>query len=160
MNKNANPIEFAIEFAWANGCDLFTINNAKDELRKLKLNKSYYQGDEALDKLISLCEKAISTGKWSLTPSVIENAKANLMQIRGAKTDLAQEIYQAHNFATEEMNLYLETAKELGDLKKSLNHPVAWAKTNDSGDLYDLRLQNNPYNDQSRMVPLYRINHG
>jgi hypothetical protein len=32
---------------------------------------------------------------------------------------------------------------------------VAWARTNDRGDLFDLRLQNNPYVDQSTVVPLF-----
>ena len=36
MNENSHPIDFVIEFAWANGCDRFIINNAKDELKKLK----------------------------------------------------------------------------------------------------------------------------
>lgn len=56
--------------------------------------------------------------------------------------------------------------KEINALKKklriyeeSLDKPVAWAKINDRGDLYDLRLQNNPHDDQNKVVPLYRINH-
>lgn len=36
MNKHSDPIEFLIEFAWANGADIFVVNNAKDELKKLK----------------------------------------------------------------------------------------------------------------------------
>jgi len=36
MNQNSNPIEFVIEFASANGCNRFIINNAKDELKRLK----------------------------------------------------------------------------------------------------------------------------
>jgi hypothetical protein len=36
MNKNSNPIDFLIDFAWANGADRFVVNNAKDELKKLK----------------------------------------------------------------------------------------------------------------------------
>jgi hypothetical protein len=36
MNENSDPIEFLIEFAWANGADRFVVNNAKDELKKLK----------------------------------------------------------------------------------------------------------------------------
>ncbi len=35
-NKISNPIEFLIEFAWTNGADKFTVNNAKDELNKLR----------------------------------------------------------------------------------------------------------------------------
>lgn len=36
MEQNSNPIEYLIEFAWANGADRFVVNNAKDELKKLK----------------------------------------------------------------------------------------------------------------------------
>lgn len=45
INKVSNPIEFLIEFAWANGADKFTVNNAKDELKKLREesnNKAQY----------------------------------------------------------------------------------------------------------------------
>lgn len=38
MDKVSNPIEFLIEFAWASGADQFTVNNAKDELKKLRSN--------------------------------------------------------------------------------------------------------------------------
>jgi hypothetical protein len=83
MDKNANPLESIIEFAWASGADRFWVNNAKDELKRLRL--------------------------------------------------------------------------ELQQLKDSLANPIAWAKINSRGDLYDLRLQNNPYVDQAIIVPLYRI---
>lgn len=36
MHKNSHPLEFVIEFALANGCNRFIINNAKDELKMLK----------------------------------------------------------------------------------------------------------------------------
>jgi len=36
MEQNSNPIEYLIEFAWANGADLFFVQNAKDELKKLR----------------------------------------------------------------------------------------------------------------------------
>ena len=40
--RNALPLEFVIDFAWANGCDRFIINNAKDELKRLRLkNKEW-----------------------------------------------------------------------------------------------------------------------
>ena len=76
MDKNADPLESIIDFAWASGADMFWVNNAKDELRKLR----------------------------------------------------------GQNFAS----------------------PVAWARINDRGDLFDLRIQNNPYVDQTTVVPLYR----
>ena len=43
MNKQSNPIEFLIEFAWANGADRFVINNAKDELLKLRQEVDNYK---------------------------------------------------------------------------------------------------------------------
>jgi hypothetical protein len=36
MEQHANPIEYLIEFAWANGAARFIVNNAKDELKKLR----------------------------------------------------------------------------------------------------------------------------
>jgi hypothetical protein len=56
MNENSNPIEFLIEFAWANGADRFVVNNAKDELKKLK--------EQSLDTNRWLsCEKDLRTMK-------------------------------------------------------------------------------------------------
>jgi len=76
MNKNANPLEAIIDFAWASGADLFFVQNAKDELKKLQENK--------------------------------------------------------------------------------LASPVAWARINKYGDLFDPRLCNNIHVDQNSVVPLYR----
>lgn len=110
MKKESDPLDTIIDFAWSTGADLFWVNNAKDELKKLRQNCA----------------------------------------------ELHNEVNKSHNFGTEELNLYIETAKELGDLQKSLANPVAWAKINDRGDLYDVRLQNNPYDNQEKIVPLYR----
>lgn len=43
MEKHANPIEFLIDFAWANGADRFVVNNAKDELLKLRQEVDNYK---------------------------------------------------------------------------------------------------------------------
>lgn len=112
MEKHSNPIEHLIEFAWACGADRFVVNNAKDELKKLR-------------------EK---TKEW------------------------AKEVFIANEFAVEQTNEYLEIANQMQKLKDSLGNPVAYARINDRGDLYDLRLMNNPYVDQKTVVPLYRIN--
>ncbi len=79
-NKHSDPIEAIIDFAWATGADRFWINNAKDQLKKLR-------------------------------------AKQAELSVK----------------------------------------PVAFAKISPQGDLYDLRLQNNPYDDQSKVIPLYRM---
>ena len=111
MDKISDPLETLIDFAWANGADRFWINNAKDELKKLR-------------------EK---TKEW------------------------AKEVFIANEFAVEQTNEYLEICNQMQKLKDSLANPIAWAKINSRGDLYDLRLQNNPYVDQAIIVPLYRI---
>lgn len=76
MNQHSNPIDFLIEFAWANGADRFIVNNAKDELKNLRQKIDSYK-------------------------------------------------------------------------------VVAFGKINDRHDLYDLRIQNNPHDNQEKIVPLY-----
>ena len=110
MNKDANPIEYVIEFAWASGADRFVINNAKDELQKL-----------------------------------VDKSK-----------EMAIEAFKANQFAIEETNRWLSCEKELAQIKSVVDTPVAWARINSLGDLFDLRLQNNPHIDQKTIVPLYR----
>ena len=118
--KTSNPLDSIIDFAWASGADLFFVNNAKDNLKRLR--------EEA--------EKAkTKTLEWS------------------------QEVYKANEFAVEQTNQYLNLVEQIEKLKDLLKRPVAYAKINDSGDLYDLRLQNNPYDNQNKVVPLYRIDH-
>ena len=36
MDKNSDPLESIIDFAWSAGADLFFVQNAKDELKKLR----------------------------------------------------------------------------------------------------------------------------
>lgn len=91
MQQHSDPIEFLIEFAWANGADSFVVNNAKDELRKLRQDK----------------------------------------------------------------NRWLSCEQELFNLKKIFEQPVAYGKINAKLDLYDLRLMNNPYDNQDNIIPLY-----
>ena len=44
MNKNSDPLESIIDFAWSAGADLFFVQNAKDELKKLRdKNKEWAQ---------------------------------------------------------------------------------------------------------------------
>jgi len=102
MKEHSDPIEFVIEFALNNGASSFIINNAKDQLKKLK------------QKL----------------------------------ADSYQELFNCNQDLIEET-------------KQSINYKVvAWARTNDRGDLFDLRLQKNPYLDDETVVPLYRIYDG
>jgi hypothetical protein len=36
MKKHSNPLDSIIDFAWSAGADLFFVNNAKDELKRLR----------------------------------------------------------------------------------------------------------------------------
>lgn len=114
IEHHSNPLDTIIDFAWASGADLFFVQNAKDELKKLK------------DK----------NKEW------------------------AEEVYRANEFAAEQTNEYLAISEQMQALKDSLESPVAWARINDRGDLFDLRTQNNPYIDQNTVVPLYRKTNG
>lgn len=42
---------------------------------------------------------------------------------------------------------------EIEDLRKSFDNPIAYSRINDKGDLFDLRLQANPFIEN--LVPLY-----
>jgi hypothetical protein len=101
MNEHSNPIDFIIEFAWASGADRFVVNNAKDELKKLR-------ADSADSQRWLSCEKELSDLKQKYTKII--------------------------------------------DIFK---HPVAYGLVNDRQDLYDLRLIDNPYNPDEKVVPLY-----
>ena len=35
-NRHSNPLDTIIDFAWAAGADRFWVNNAKDELKRLR----------------------------------------------------------------------------------------------------------------------------
>lgn len=43
MEKNSEPLATIIDFAWSTGADRFWVNNAKDELKKLKQKVSEYE---------------------------------------------------------------------------------------------------------------------
>jgi len=79
--KHSDPLETIIDFAWSAGADKFWVNNAKDELKRLR--------------------------------------------------------------------------EEIDNLRNIFDKPAAWARINSRGDLYDPRLQYNPFIDESTVVPLY-----
>jgi len=66
MNKNSDPLESIIDFAWASGADLFFVQNAKDELKKLRAkNKEWaeevYRANEfaveQTNKYLEICQQ-------------------------------------------------------------------------------------------------------
>lgn len=50
--------------------------------------------------------------------------------------------------------------KELDRLKKLFDNPVAWARINGNGDVYGLRYFDNPYIDETTVLPLYSDREG
>ena len=86
LQQTSNPLETIIDFAWSAGADKFWVNNAKDELKKLR--------------------------------------------------------------------------EEVDNLRMALDKPVAWARINQRGDLYDPRLCLNPYINTQEIVPLYAYRKG
>lgn len=74
MNEHSNPIEFLIEFAWANGADRFVVNNAKDQLKKLQedssdshrwfsCEKELTQLKQEYNKLLQIFDNPVAYGK-------------------------------------------------------------------------------------------------
>ena len=53
--------------------------------------------------------------------------------------------------------MVLQMMEQMEHLQRQLNsyRVAAWVRVNDKGDLYDLRLHNNPYVDQDTVLPLY-----
>lgn len=101
-----------------------------------------------LDHLIDLCDHAISSGHWNLKKFDILNARDELKRLRQSKTDISKDCFNSNQSL-------VDCEQELLYYKNILSKPVAWGLLNDRGDLYDLRKQNNPYNDQNKVVPLY-----
>ena len=112
-----------------------------------------------LDYLIQCCETAVRTGQWKLNHFTILNAKDELARLRQAKADLAEDAFRANQSCVEDNNRWLSCERELCALKEKIksifNQPVAYGLINDRFNLYDLRIQNNPYNNPEKVVPLY-----
>jgi hypothetical protein len=121
MNPNATPIDAIIDFAWESGANLFIVNNAKDELKKLR---------DEVDTL------------------------------RGKSKEWVKEVFNSNQFAVDMTNDYLKTCEKMQELQNSLDKPVAWARINKQGDLYDPRLCLNPYINTQEIVPLYAYRKG
>ena len=66
MNQKSDPLESIIDFAWSAGADLFFVQNAKDELKKLRdKNKEWavevYRANEfaveQTNKYLEICQQ-------------------------------------------------------------------------------------------------------
>jgi hypothetical protein len=122
MQENANPLDYILKCAEQGLTPkLFTVQNAKDELKKLR------------EEVDILREKS---KEWS------------------------REVFNSNELAVEMTNDYLDICKKMQELQDSLDKPVAWARINNRGDLYDPRLCLNPYINTQEVVPLYAYRKG
>lgn len=53
LQQLSNPLDTIIDFAWSTGADIFWVNNAKDELKKLRQKIQELENNES----IGLCKK-------------------------------------------------------------------------------------------------------
>lgn len=59
IDRNENPLDSIIDFAWAAGAERFWVNNAKDELKKLKQKLQEYEN--ASNRLCESMDKKTDT---------------------------------------------------------------------------------------------------
>ena len=90
---------------------------------------------DPIEYLLSLCDEATITGKWKLDKFTIRTARDELKRLKDSRTVSVPVVEKAAPI---------------------VRKPSAYARVNEWGDLYDLRLQNNPYVDQKIIVPLYK----
>lgn len=66
-------------------------------------------------------------------------------------------LWAANNPRNEIAQMVLAMADEIDSLQNQLAsfQNVAWVRVNGRGDLYDIRLHNNPYVDPATVLPLY-----
>lgn len=99
-----------------------------------------------------------------ITPTQFDilNAKDELRRIKDQVDDLMATYIKTREIAREDRARWLGAERDRAKLseenkllRESLNNAVAWARVNEHGDLYDLRLQLNPKVDEQIMLPLY-----
>ena len=118
------------------------------------------ENSNPLDYLIQCCETAVNTGRWNLTRFTVLNAKNELVKLREAKRDLAQDAFNANQNSIDDTNRWLSCEKELVALKEKIktifSKPVAYGLINDRHDLYNLTLHYNRFDDKDdKLISLY-----
>lgn len=115
------------------------------------------QFSNPLDHVLNCYERGITPTEFDVL-----NAKDQLRKIREQVDSLISCYQNTRISAREDRSRWLSAEQDRAKLseenkllRESLNNAVAWAKVNDRGDLYDLRLQLNPQVDEKIMLPLY-----
>lgn len=112
---------------------------------------------DPLEHILSCCERGILPTKFDIL-----NAKDQLRKTREQIDSLISCYQNTRIIAREDRARWLSAEQDRAKLseenkllRESLNNAVAWARINEHGDLYDLRLQCNPHVDEKIMLPLY-----
>ena len=86
MNEHSNPIEFLIDFAWANGADRFVVNNAKDQLKKLQEDSSdsnrWFSCEKELTQLRQEYNKLLEVFNYPVAYGLINDCNQSLLLAR------------------------------------------------------------------------------
>jgi hypothetical protein len=85
-----------------------------------------------------------------------ENANPLDYILKCAEQGLTPKLFTVQN-AKDELKKLRE---EVDNIRSELDKPVAWARINKHGDLYDPRLCLNPYINTQEVVPLYAYRKG
>jgi len=112
---------------------------------------------EPLEHILKCYESGLTPTRFDIL-----NAKDELRKIKDQVESLMESYLKTREIAREDRSRWLgaerdraKLAEENRLLTESLNNAVAYARINGHGDLYDLRLQKNPYVDQKTVLPLY-----
>ena len=100
--------------------------------------------DEHADPISFLIDFAWANGADRF---IVNNAKDQLKKLQEDSSD-SNRWYSCEKELT-------KLRQEYNKLLEAFDYPVAYGLINDRNDLYDLRLGNNPHNDQDKVVPLY-----
>lgn len=124
-------------------------------LNELTLNDNRFS--DPLDHIIQCLELGMLPTLFD-----VKNAKDELRKLRDKVQYAYEDACLANNSSKEDMQRWISAEKERAKLseenkllKQSLNNAVAWARINERGDLYDLRLNRNPHVDETIVLPLY-----
>lgn len=123
----------------------------------MKINELTTRLSNPIEHLLHCCELGIIPTQFDVL-----NAKDEYRKIKEKISNAYEDAYLANNSAREDLNRWLDAEKDRAKLaeenkllRQSLANAVAWARVNDRGDLYDLRLNRNPHVDETIMLPLY-----
>lgn len=121
------------------------------------MNDELIKFADPLDHVLNCCHRGIMPTEFDIL-----NAKDQLRKTREQVDNLISCYQNTRTIAREDRARWLSAEQDRAKLseenkllRESLKNAVAWARVNERGDLYDLKLQYNPHVDEKIMLPLY-----